>query len=157
MRSTQFQYPPKALYWKAFLIPIEYPRENHMHPYITSTVSDGSYSNAALFLPPSSSSLSMRKLVSVSATQLSYTSQSISISSPFPPFLPYYHFSSPWPTLPSELGAHALVSDSEFCSILSLLSISDSPSQFSHPHTHIYFFHLCFAIFLDKICWIYRK
>ena len=65
----------------------------------------------------------------------------------------FLHSFFPRPTLPCELGAHQLVLNSEFCFILSPLSISDSLSQFSHSHHPHLLFPLCFSIFLYKTCW----
>lgn len=127
--------PPEALRWKcerAFLMPTEQSRANLIHLFQHS---QGSQPTVLALTPPSSSS-PLEHLHHLGSQPRSYlcTSQSVSISLQFSPLLPHYHSSFLKPTLPPELGAQPLDSNSEMCYVLSCLSISDSLSQFSHSH-----------------------
>lgn len=79
-------------------------------------------------LPPSISSLSLRKLVSlVLASQLHFYLPVCLHFFKSAPFLSHYHPSFTRPTLPAKLEAHSLVPNSVFL----LLSISSFPFWFS--------------------------
>lgn len=70
-RSTKFQYLPKALNWTregAFLRPTDYPGVNHVPLYVMSYPMSSDFTIPVFpsFLPPSVSSLSLRKLTSFS-------------------------------------------------------------------------------------------